>query len=206
MSSISSVNVWQKVFFSKLKAKCPVFHFFDLSRTILDLIQPKINKKRQNFCCYLKLFLFYPLYDFRILVQMYQAIIQFNQTQLTQKSSVKMLSLRWQNPQKNENTQTSEVNSNFFLEICWKHDTSLQSRGIHYSSALIPFYHYLFSRYLVLADRHFSSDILVPFPDSCNLCSCDPDQIRCIASQLHFLLRKVAMLAVYLASSATQDP
>ena len=75
-----------------------------------------------------------------------------------------MLSLRWQNPQKNENTQTSEVNSNFFLEICWKHDTSLQSRGIHYSSALIPFYHYLFSRYLVLADHHFSSDILVPFP------------------------------------------
>ena len=36
---------------------------------------------------------------------------------------------------KNENTQTSEVNSNFFLEICWKHDTSLQSLGIHDSSA-----------------------------------------------------------------------
>ena len=30
----------------------------------------------------------------------------------------------------------------------------------------LPFYHFLFSRYLDLTERHFSSDILVPFPDS----------------------------------------
>ena len=29
----------------------------------------------------------------------------------------------------------------------------------------VPFYHFSFSRYLELAERHFSSDILVPFPD-----------------------------------------
>ena len=33
----------------------------------------------------------------------------------------------------------------------------------------VPFYHFLLLRYLVLAERHFSSDILVPFPDSRNL-------------------------------------
>ena len=65
-----------------------------------------------------------------------------------------------------------EVNSNFVLEICWKHDnTSLQLLGIHNSSAFysIPFYHVLFLRYLVLVELHFSSDILVPFQDSNNL-------------------------------------
>ena len=35
----------------------------------------------------------------------------------------------------------------------------------------VPFYHFLFLRYLVLAERHFSSDILVPIPDSSNLYS-----------------------------------
>ena len=30
----------------------------------------------------------------------------------------------------------------------------------------VPFYHFLFSRYLHLTERHFSSYILVPFPDS----------------------------------------
>ena len=30
----------------------------------------------------------------------------------------------------------------------------------------VPFYHFSFSRYLELAEHHFSSDILVPFPDS----------------------------------------
>ena len=35
----------------------------------------------------------------------------------------------------------------------------------------VPFYHFLFSRYLFLTGRHFSSDILVPFPNSSNLYS-----------------------------------
>ena len=30
----------------------------------------------------------------------------------------------------------------------------------------VPVYHFSFSRYLELAERHFSSDIWVPFPDS----------------------------------------
>ena len=45
-----------------------------------------------------------------------------------------------------------------------------QSLGIHYSSAfystLLSFF---FSRYLGLIKRHFSSDILVPFPASSDL-------------------------------------
>ena len=36
----------------------------------------------------------------------------------------------------------------------------------------VPFYHFSFSRYLELAECHFSSDILVPFPDSGVLYSC----------------------------------
>ena len=35
----------------------------------------------------------------------------------------------------------------------------------------VPFYHFLFSRYLGLTKRHFSLDILVPFPDSSDLYS-----------------------------------
>ena len=35
----------------------------------------------------------------------------------------------------------------------------------------VPFYHFLFSRYLDLKERHFSSDILVPLPDSSDLYS-----------------------------------
>ena len=85
-----------------------------------------------------------------------------------------MLSITGQNLRKNENTQTSEKNSNFVLEIFWKHDISLQLLGIHNSSAfystLIPF---SLLKILVLAERQFSSDILVPFPDSHNLYSCD---------------------------------
>ena len=33
----------------------------------------------------------------------------------------------------------------------------------------VPFYHVLFLRYLVLPERHFLSDNLVPFPDLSNL-------------------------------------
>ena len=36
----------------------------------------------------------------------------------------------------------------------------------------VPFYHFLFWRYLVLAECHFLSDILVPFSDLSNLYSC----------------------------------
>ena len=35
----------------------------------------------------------------------------------------------------------------------------------------VSFYHFLFSRYLGLAKRRFSSDVLVPFPDSSDLYS-----------------------------------
>ena len=35
----------------------------------------------------------------------------------------------------------------------------------------VPFYHFLFSRYLHLTERHFLSYILVPFPDSSYLYS-----------------------------------
>ena len=46
-----------------------------------------------------------------------------------------MLTRRCKNSQKSENSRTSKVNSKFFSEICWKHDTPLQSLDIHYSSA-----------------------------------------------------------------------
>ena len=71
----SSVNVLQKYFCFHLKAKYPAFHFLDLDETILNLILPKINKKRQNFHRLLKFSLFHPLYDFQIFVQIYQSII-----------------------------------------------------------------------------------------------------------------------------------
>ena len=122
-------------FFFQLKAKYPVFHFLDLDGTILNLIQLKINKNRRNFHRFLKFLLFNPLYVFRIWVQIYQLIIQFDQARLTQKSTAKILSGRCQNSQKSENTRTSEVNSKFFSKICWKHDTPLQLLGIHYCSA-----------------------------------------------------------------------
>ena len=35
----------------------------------------------------------------------------------------------------------------------------------------VPFYHFLFSRYLDLTERRFSSDVLVPFPDLSDLYS-----------------------------------
>ena len=136
-------------------------------------MQVKINKNRQNFHRFLKFSLFYPLYDFRILVQIYQSIIQFDWARLTQRAAAKMLSRRCQNSQKSENTQTSKVNCKFFSKSFQKHDTPLQLLGIHYSSTFykIPFYHFLFSRYLGLTKRHFSSDIFVPFPDSSDLYS-----------------------------------
>ena len=41
----------------------------------------------------------------------------------------------------------------------------------------VPFYHFLFSRYLELAERDFSSDILVSFPDLGVLYSRDMNMI-----------------------------
>ena len=61
--------------FFQLKAKYPVFHFLDLYGTIFNLILLKISKKYQNFHCFLKFSLFYPNYDFRILVQIYQSVV-----------------------------------------------------------------------------------------------------------------------------------
>ena len=93
--------------------------------------------------------------------------LQLAQAHSMQKSTANMLSRRCQNSRKSENTQVSELNSNLYLEICQKHDTSLQSRDISYFSAFYSIVlSFLFSRYLELAERHFSSDILVPFPDS----------------------------------------
>ena len=62
-----------------------------------------------------------------------------------------------------------QVNSKFFSEICWKHDTLLQLLGIHYSSAF----------YSILG---FLSYILVPFPDSNNFSS--HVQFSCIMVRL----------------------
>ena len=53
----SSVNIWLKYFFFQLKAKYPVFHFLDLDGTILNLIQPKINKKMSKSPSSFKVFL-----------------------------------------------------------------------------------------------------------------------------------------------------
>ena len=59
-----------------------------------------------------------------------------------------------------------------FSKIYGKHDAPLPLLDIHYSSAFYStLYHFLFSRYLNLTQHHFSSDILVPFPDLSNLYS-----------------------------------
>ena len=143
--SSTSVSNWQACFF-KWKAKCPGFHFLNLSTTILSLIQPKISKNAQNFYRFFQIFLFNPLYDFRIQGQVYRLIIQLGQIRSTQKSTANMLSRRCQNSRKSENTQVSEVNSNLYLEICQKHDTSLQSRDISCFSA---FYSILLSFFVL---------------------------------------------------------
>ena len=83
-----------------------------------------------------------------------------------------MLSMRCQNSQKSENTQTLGVNSTFFQK-------SVRNMIHHYTCQAfmilllftVPYYHFLFLRYLVLAEHRFSSDILVPFPDLSNLYS-----------------------------------
>ena len=70
----SPVNIQHlSLIFFQLKAKYPIVHFLD--GTILNLIYWKINKKCWNFHCFSKFSLFYPLYDFRVLVQIYQLII-----------------------------------------------------------------------------------------------------------------------------------
>ena len=58
-----------KKFFFQLKAN----YFLDLDGTILNLVQPKINKDRRNFHRFLKFLIFHLLYDFGILVQIYQS-------------------------------------------------------------------------------------------------------------------------------------
>ena len=81
-----------------------------------------------------------------------------------------MLSIRCQNSRKNKNTQTSEVDSNFLKKFVGNmtHHQNRQTFMILVFFT-VPFYHFLISRYLVLAEHHFLSDILVPFPDSRNL-------------------------------------
>ena len=65
----------------------------------------------------------------------------------------------------------------FFWKICWKHDTLLQLLGIHYSSAFCSTL-----GFSDLTECHFSSYILVPFPDSSNFSSCV--QFSCIMVRL----------------------
>ena len=100
-----------------------------------------------------------------------------------------MLSSRCQNSQKSENARTSEVNSNFFSKICLKHDIPLQLLAfIILAFFAVPFYHFLFSGYLGLTKHHFSSDILVSFPDSSDLYSRgNISQVPC--NNAHFCLQ-----------------
>ena len=51
----------------------------------------------------------------------------------------------------------------------------------------VLFYHFLFSRYLGLSKHHFSSDILVPFPDSSDLYS--RDRAGNLGQQYHYVAR-----------------
>ena len=73
------------IFKSSIACKCLAEFFFfffiwklnilSFDGTILNLIQLKINKNCWNFHQFLKFLLFHPLYEFRILVQIYQSII-----------------------------------------------------------------------------------------------------------------------------------
>ena len=80
-----------------------------------------------------------------------------------------MLSTRCYNSRKSENTPVSELNCNLYLEICQKHDTSLQYHETLVVLVLFTVYillSFFVLEILELAERHFSSNILVPFPDS----------------------------------------
>ena len=100
----------------------------------MNLISPKINKTRQNFHCFLKFSLFYPLYDFQILVQISINNIVWLGSADTKIASqdavmkVPELTEKWKYPNFRGKFQV-------FLKFCWKHDTPLQLQGIHYSSA-----------------------------------------------------------------------
>ena len=75
MSSMHCMLMFNRSNFFQPKAKYPIFHFLDLDAIILNPIKTKTNRKRQNFHCFLKFSLFYPLYDIQILVQIYQSKI-----------------------------------------------------------------------------------------------------------------------------------
>ena len=78
-----------------------------------------------------------------------------------------MLFIRCQNSLKSENTQTSEVNSNFFQKFVGNIIYIITIATQVFTILLlftVPVYHVvLFLRYLVLVDRYFSSDICVWF-------------------------------------------
>ena len=71
----SSVNIPQKCFFFKWKLNISPFIFLILTEQCWVWFSQKLTKKCRNFHCFLKFFLFCSLYDFRILVQIYQSII-----------------------------------------------------------------------------------------------------------------------------------
>ena len=71
------INVWKKHFFN-WKLNIPSFIFLICPEQFWIWFSWKLLKERQTFCFFLKLFLRYPMYDFRILVQIYQSIIWFN--------------------------------------------------------------------------------------------------------------------------------
>ena len=75
-----------------------------------------------------------------------------------------------------ETSQKSEVNSKFSFQksvvnIIMHHYCYNCKAFIILVLFAVSVYHFLFSKYLDLTKRHFSSDVLVPFPDSSDLYS-----------------------------------
>ena len=99
-----------------------------------------------------------------------------------------MLSRRCQNSWKSENIV---VNSIFFF-LFVRNITHYYNRQTFIILVLFtaPFYHFLFVRYLDLAERHFSSDILASFPDL-------SDQYRCGNTNINEFSYKLMYITIF---------
>ena len=74
-SSIICKRMAEVIFFFNWKLNIPSFIFLIWTEQFWIWFSQKLTKNRRNFHRFLKFLLFYPLYVFRILVQIYQSII-----------------------------------------------------------------------------------------------------------------------------------
>ena len=120
-------------------------------------------RNTQNFYRFYEIFLFSPLYDFQIQGQVYRLIIQARcenqQPTCCQEGARTLGKVKIPKFQRQILIYIQKFVRNIIHH--YNHNTLVVLELF-----TVSFYQFLFSRYLELAERHFSSDILVPFPNS----------------------------------------